>query len=357
MHSAQRARRFAAWRCTTFVGHRCQDGAHADGRRPIDRRTGRRTARGRAGRARTGLCARGSRNGQDPHDHSAHRPARRERSRRPGTGAGGDIHPACGGGDALSVARARSRRWDRFRRRLGAGADVSRRRAPPAAVLLAAGHRRHRLAAAGHQVRRRGPRGQPHQAEHQHRRRARPRRRDRVGQGIADRPRGVPGRGGRRRPRHPAGRRKSRGRLHRVRGAQGPRRIDHAARLRRPAAAHRGRDRERRRGGRGVPRPLPLLRRRRVPGRDAVAAAGALGLVGRSGRPDRRRRPQPDHLLVHRGLTALPARFLAPVSGRHGGAPGARLPVHSAGGVAGQPDDRRGPGPGRGQQAAADRPA
>ena len=46
-----------------------------------------------------------------------------------GPGAGGDVHPACGGGDALSVARARRRRAGQFRCRLRAGADVSRRRA------------------------------------------------------------------------------------------------------------------------------------------------------------------------------------------------------------------------------------
>ena len=250
---------------------------------------------------------------------------------------------------------AGSRRRGESGYRLRTGADVSRRCAPPTAVLLAAGRRRHRLAAAGQQVRRGGPRGQPQQAEHQHRRRARPGRRDRVGQGVVDRAGGIPGRRGRRRPRHPAGRREGRDGLRGVRGAEGPRRIDHAARLRRPAAAHRGRDRERRRRGRGVPRPLPLLRRRRIPGRDPAAAAGAGGLAGRPRRPHRRRRPQPDHLLVHRRLAALPARLLAAVPGRHSGAPGARLPIHPAGGVAGQPGDRRGPGQGRRQQAATHR--
>ena len=191
----------------------------------------------------------------------------------------------------------------------------------------------------------------------EHRRRARPGRRDRVGQGVADRPRAVPGRRGRSRPRHPAGRRQGRGGLRRLRGAEGPRRRHCAARLRRPAAAHRGRDRERRRGRRGVPGPLPLLRRRRIPGRHAAAAAGAVGVAGRSRRPDRRRRRQPDHLLVHRGLAALPAGLLAAVPRRHRGAAGARLPVHPAGGVAGQPGDRRGPRPGRRQQAAPGRPA
>lgn len=52
---------------------------------------------------------------------------------------------------------------------------------------------------------------------------------------------------------------------------------------------HRGRHRKRRRGRGGIPRPLPLLRRRRIPGRDAAAAAGALSMAGRSRRLDRRR--------------------------------------------------------------------
>ena len=82
--------------------------------------------------------------------------------------------------------------------------------------------------------------------------------------------------------------------------AEGPRRRDGAAGFRRPAAAHGRRDRERRGGGRGVPRPLPLLRRRRVPGRHPAAAAGAQRLARRARRPDGGRRRQPDHLLVHR---------------------------------------------------------
>ena len=54
---------------------------------------------------------------------------------------------------------------------------------------------------------------------------------------------------------------------------------------------------------------------------------------------------------------ALPAGLLAALPRRHGGAAGARLPVHPAGGVAGQPGHRRGARPGGGQQAAPGRPA
>ena len=50
----------------------------------------------------------------------------------------------------------------------------------------------------------------------------------------------------------------------------------------------------------GVPRPLPLLRRRRVPGRHPAAAAGARRVARRARRPHRGRRRQPDDLHVRR---------------------------------------------------------
>ena len=53
----------------------------------------------------------------------------------------------------------------------------------------------------------------------------------------------------------------------------------------------------------------------------------------------------------------LPAELLAALPRRRGGAAGTRLPVDAAGGVAGQPGDRRRPRPGGGQQAAPRRPA
>ena len=53
----------------------------------------------------------------------------------------------------------------------------------------------------------------------------------------------------------------------------------------------------------------------------------------------------------------LPAGLLAPVPRRRGGAARARLPVHPAGGVAGQPGDRRRARPDGRQQAAPGRPA
>ena len=82
---------------------------------------------------------------------------------------------------------------------------------------------------------------------------------------------------------------------------------------------------------RRVPRPLPLLRRRRVPGRHAAAAARARRVARRPRRPDRRRRRQPDHLLVRRCLAAAAARLPAPVPRGRRGPAGARLPVDAAG--------------------------
>jgi len=106
--------------------------------------------------------------------------------------------------------------------------------------------------------------------------------------------------------------------------------------------AHRGGDRGRRRGRRRIPRPLPLLRRRRVPGRHAAAAARAVGLAGR--RDDLTVVGDANQTIY--SFTGASPRylldFLAAVPGRDGGPPGTRLPVDPAGGVAGQPGDRRG---------------
>lgn len=61
---------------------------------------------------------------------------------------------------------------------------------------------------------------------------------------------------------------------------QGPARWVHPSRLRRPAASYRGRHRKLGSRRRGVPGPLSLFRRRRVPGRDPAAAAGARRVAG-----------------------------------------------------------------------------
>ena len=143
----------------------------------------------------------------------------------------------------------------------------------------------------------RRPRGGPGADGHRRRHAARPGGRDRVGEGQPRRPRGVPGRGGPAAPRRARARRAGGGRLRGLRGGQDRRR---AARLRRPPAARRGRPRGARRHRAGVPRPLPLLRRRRVPGRHPAAAAGARRVARRARRPHRRRRRQPDDLHVRR---------------------------------------------------------
>ena len=75
------------------------------------------------------------------------------------------------------------------------------------------------------------------------------------------------------------------------------------------------------RRGRGVPGPLPLLRGRRVPGRHPAAAARARRLGRRARRPHRGRGREPDHLLLHRGDPALPARLLPSLHRGRRGAP------------------------------------
>ena len=54
---------------------------------------------------------------------------------------------------------------------------------------------------------------------------------------------------------------------------------------------------------RAGPRPVPALRRRRVPGRQPAAAAAARRVARRPGGRLRRRRPEPDDLLLHRRRT------------------------------------------------------
>ena len=108
---------------------------------------------------------------------------------------------------------------------------------------------------------------------------------------------------------------------------------------------------------RGVPRPLPLLRRRRVPGRHPAAAAGARRVARRARRPHRGRRRQPDDLHVRRRQPEAPARLPAALPRGRRRAAAARLPLHPAGRRGGQHADRRGPRPARGHPAAAGRPA
>ena len=159
------------------------------------------------------------------------------------------------------------------------GLDVPCRGAAPAPALLAPGHR-HRPPGGprdqGPDARRPGPRAARRLPL---RRRARPRRRDRVGEGSP----GVAGRlrGGRpgRRPRRSAPGAPLRAALPALRGGQGagrPDRLRGHARDDRPAP--RGRAGDRRRG----PGPLSLVQRRRVPGHERPPAGAPRRLARRS---------------------------------------------------------------------------
>ena len=179
-------------------------------------------------------------------------------------------------------------------------------------------------AAAGRRRRRPGP------ADHRPHQPARPRQRDRVGQDDAGHAGGLPGRARRR----PAASRRSRPppSPQVYASYESAKQRDGVARLRGPAAGHRLRPRGAPRRRPGGARAVPALRRRRVPGRQPAAAAAARRLARRPGRGLRRRRPEPDHLLVHRRRPRLPARLRRPLSRRRGGQARARLPLHPAGG-------------------------
>ena len=212
-----------------------------------------------------------------------------------------------------------------------AGADVPRRRAAAAALLLAAGRRR-RAAPAGRVQARPGRRGGRAPAGCRS-----------AARSCATSP---PRSSGPRSPRPgPRTTRRARGQGRRAR-----RRLDAAdvarvyaayeelkprarpARLRGRAAAHRRRSSPSTSDVADAgPRPVPPLRRRRVPGRQPAAAAAARPLARRARRPVRRRRPEPDDLLLHRRHPDLPARLPATLPGRDGGPAGPRLPLDAAG--------------------------
>ena len=81
------------------------------------------------------------------------------------------------------------------------------------------------------------------------------------------------------------------------------------------------------RARRDVPRPLPRLHGRRVPGRQPPPAESARTLARRTRRPLRRRRRLPVDLLVHRRDARAPPRDATAVSGRDGGPSRAQLPL------------------------------
>ncbi len=299
--------------------------------RPVGGR-GARRARPRAapGRDRApgpGMRARGRGHRQDPRHHPPHRLRRAQRRLRAAACPHCDLHRPGGGRAADPAAEPGCVRR--------AGPHVPRGRVAPALVLLAADGGRLPTWAAGAQgVARRRCRG-PAAAVRRPGRRPRPVRGDRVGEGhdahAADvRVGGPPGRPRRTRRLRPAHRGAPAG------GVRAGQDRPWRDRLRGRAAPHRRRPAgvPPRRGGR--PQPVPALRRRRVPGRERPAAAPARPLAGRPGRRLRRRRSQPDHLLLHRRLAGPPARVPSPAPGRDRGAPRPRLPVHATGGRPGQ---------------------
>ena len=209
------------------------------------RRSGRRAARGGDGSPRSGVRARGCGNRQDPHHHPTHRVPGRGRSRRAGPGAGGDVHVARRGRDARPACVP----WTTRRARRGTGAmqamtfhAAARRQLhyfwprvvgdtgwelldSKFGVVAQAANR------AAMQVSTDDVRDLAGEIEWAKASLISP---EGYAAAVAKVGRDIPAR-----------RRQDRHRLRRLRGRQGPPRRHDAARLRRPAAAHRGRHRER----------------------------------------------------------------------------------------------------------------
>ena len=215
----------------------------------------------------------------------------------PGQRAGRDVHRPCRRGDAHPPAAARCVRRP--------GPHLPRGRAAPARVLLAQGRGRAAAAdprAEGQARRPRGPAGRPRDRP---RERAGPGLRDRVGQGQ-------PGHRGRLRqgcrrdgPPRPGWHRPAVGGPPDggLRGGQGPAGRHRLRGRAAPARGHARRAPGRRRVGPGA---VPALRRRRVPGRQPAPAVPARPVAGRPAGAVRRRRPEPDHLLVRRRVRPPP---------------------------------------------------
>ena len=244
------------------------------------------------------------------------------------------------------------------RHRVGAGDDVPRRGPPPAVVLLAACRRQHRMGAARHQVRGRRPVRQPGRPSDQHRRRARPRRRNRVGQGVFDQPGGLT----------PTPSPRSVATSHSTRRRSRP--STRGTRRSRPAATAQRCWTSTTYCCTPPPRSRTTRRSRRSSATGTAASSSTNIRTSRrcsSGCSTRGSASRDDLTVVgdanqtiysFTGATPqLSAGFLASIPRRRGGPPGARLPVHPAGGVAGQPGHRRRARPDGRQQAAPGRPA
>ena len=285
-----------------------------------------RAARGGRGRARSRPGARGGRHRQDPRDHPPHRPRRRHGHLRADRGPRGHLHHPCRRRDARPPPAPRRPRRP--------GAHVPQRGPAPAPLVLADDVRR-RAADADRVEARDGRRGRPPAARPDRPGApARPRLRDRVGQGQQRRPRRL--RRGRR-PTRPGGqRRRPRDRrpaVRRLRGGQAlPGPDGHGGR---PAPDRR----DARRGGacrRPGPRAVQVVRRRRVPGRLADPVGAARPLARRARRDLRRGRPRPDHLLLRGRRRVVPPRLPAQVRRHHLRRALPQLPLLARGGRRGE---------------------
>ncbi len=220
-----------------------------------------------------------------------------------------------------------------------AGPHLPLRRAPPAAVLLAA-RPRQRPAHADRVQARHGRHG--HLAPAGPRRPgdpARRRLRDRVGQGQQRPPRRLRPAGAAHRPlgqqRRP---RDGRPHLRHLRGRQARAGADgHGGR----PAPDRRHARGRRAGRRPGTPPVQVVRRRRVPGRLAHPVGPPRPVARRARRDLRRRRPRADDLLLRRRRRVLPPRLPEEVRRHHLDRPGPQLPLHPRGDRGGQRPARR----------------
>ena len=103
---------------------------------------------------------------------------------------------------------------------------------------------------------------------------------------------------------------------------------------------------------RQVQRPLPQLRRGRIPGRHPAATAASRRVARWPRQPVRRRRRRSDDLQLHRGVPPLPARVPGPLPRRRCRAPGPQLPQHARGRSAREPGAGGGVDGGAGAVAA-----
>ena len=280
-------------------GHRPAPGVRRATRecRAAARGTRPRAARGRHRARRPRARARRGRHGQDPRDHAPDRVCRRDRHVRPQRRPRGYLHDA--------RRRRAPGQAGQARRGRHAGPHVPLRRPASGPVLLAAGLRLRApepdllearpARRSGRAAATQGFAGRP----------PRPGRRGRVGQGLQRPPRRLrPPRAGSRPRRRGIRRGHGGGRLCGIRRGQAlPPAHRHGGR---PALCGGGAERRRAGVGDGAA-SVPVVRRRRVPGRQPDPVSAARPVAWRPRRPLRGRRPGPDDLLVRRRFGRLPA--------------------------------------------------